>query len=154
MPHELHSLIYVSHSNSHVDDHAANEVIQNILVTSRAKNARLDVTGALLFSEGCFSQVLEGARGAVETIYDAIQCDARHRDVTLLSFKPAPARYFPEWSMAYAGLSAGPAWTAKVEGLLADPSTIDGNALGRELIGLMTELIREQEQDRSAFRVD
>jgi Sensors of blue-light using FAD len=149
---DLHGLIYVSHSNSGIDDGAANDIIRDILTTSRAKNARLGVTGALLFSEGCFSQVLEGTRSAVETIFEAIQNDTRHRDVTLLSFKPTLRRYFPDWSMAYAGVSASPEWVSELEGLLANPSAIDGERSGRHLVELMTVLIREQEVDRSAFR--
>ncbi|MBR0932459.1 BLUF domain-containing protein [Bradyrhizobium jicamae] len=152
MPQDLHSLIYVSHSNSHVSHDAADRIINDILLTSRTRNARLGVTGALLFSEGCFTQVLEGDKNAVETIYDAIQRDMRHRDVTLLSFKPARVRYFSEWSMAYAGISVGPVWTSKIEGLLVNPSAIDGGELGCDLIEMMTDLVWHQELDRPAFR--
>ncbi|WP_076858189.1 BLUF domain-containing protein [Bradyrhizobium mercantei] len=142
-----HALIYVSRSNSSVHDASAREIIGTILAQSRAKNARLGVTGALLFSEGYFCQVLEGEQAAVENIFSAIECDPRHRDVTLLTFRPATPRRFPDWSMAYAGSSAGPAWTGKIAGLLANPSQIDGNQMGRELLVLMTELVRQQDID-------
>src|ERR1700759_1837334 len=101
MQQDLHALIYVSHSNTHIKDGAANRIIEGILTKSRTRNAKFDVTGALLFTESCFTQILEGPESAVGLIFDAIQHDARHRDVTLVSFKPAPLRYFPEWSMAY-----------------------------------------------------
>ncbi|QIG92056.1 BLUF domain-containing protein [Bradyrhizobium sp. 6(2017)] len=142
-----HELIYVSRSNSNVRDSSASEIIRSILAQSRSKNARLGVTGALLFSEGYFCQVLEGERAAVEEIFNAIECDVRHRDITLLTFRPSTPRRFPDWSMAYAGFSAGPDWTHKMEGLLANPSAIDGDRFGRELLVLMTDLVRQQEID-------
>lgn len=142
-----HALIYVSRSNSNLHDVSASETIRNILTQSRVKNARLGVTGALLFSEGYFCQILEGEHAAVEEIFSAIERDVRHRDITLLSFRPATPRRFPNWSMAYAGSSAGPDWTRKMEGLLANPSQIDGDVFGRELLVLMTDLVRQQERD-------
>ncbi|GKQ50432.1 BLUF domain-containing protein [Bradyrhizobium sp. Ce-3] len=147
MSQSVHALIYVSRSNSNVRDGSAREIIRSILAQSRSKNARLGVTGALLFSEGYFCQTLEGEPAAVEDIFSAIECDPRHRDVTLLTFRPAPARRFPDWSMAYAGVSAGPDWSRKIEGLLADPSEIDGDRMGRELLVLMTDLVRQQDLD-------
>ncbi|MGY3698424.1 hypothetical protein ACVIGA_008504 [Bradyrhizobium sp. USDA 3240] len=142
-----HALIYVSRSTSNLHDSSASEIIRSILAQSRAKNARLGVTGALLFSEGYFCQVLEGERAAVEEIFSAIESDPRHRDITLLTFRPATPRRFPDWSMAYAGAAAGPAWTCKMEGLLANPSAIDGDQMGRELLVRMTDLVRQQDVD-------
>jgi len=142
-----HALIYVSRSNSNVHDSSASEIIRSILAQSRAKNARLGVTGALLFSEGYFCQVLEGERAAIEEIFNAIESDPRHRDVTLLTFRPSAPRRFPDWSMAYAGSAAGPAWTRRMEGLLANPSEIDGDQMGHELLVLMTDLVRQLDLD-------
>lgn len=148
MPRDTHALIYVSHSNHTLRDAPTNAVIQDILTTSRAKNASLSVTGALLFSESCFSQVLEGDESAVGMIFESIRIDPRHRDVTLLSFRQVPQRRFLGWSMAYAGVSAGPVWMAKIEGVLVTPSVIDSDRLGDEMLDFMTDLIRQQELDR------
>ncbi|WP_414645740.1 BLUF domain-containing protein [Bradyrhizobium sp. 27S5] len=89
-----HALIYVSRSNSNVRDSSASEIIRSILARSRSKNAKLGVTGALLFSEGYFCQVLEGDQAAVEEIFNVIECDVRHRDITLLTFRPSTPRRF------------------------------------------------------------
>lgn len=148
MSRDIHALIYVSHSNHALKDAATDAVIQDILATSRTKNASLSVTGALLFSESCFSQVLEGDESALRMILESIRVDARHRDVTLLSFRQVPQRRFLGWSMAYAGVSAGPIWMAKIEGVLVTPSVINSDRLGDELLEFMTDLIRQQELDR------
>jgi len=146
---DTHGLIYVSHSNTHTRDDAASRIILDILTVSRSKNARLGVTGALLFSESCFIQVLEGEKSAVEEIYEAIERDQRHRDVTLLSFKEIPRRYFSKWSMAYSGASLSPAWLVEIQDRLANPSAIEDGRLGQQLLAFMTECIRQQETDRS-----
>jgi hypothetical protein len=77
--------------------------IEQILVASRRNNAKVAVTGALMFSEDYFGQVLEGPQAAVEATFERIQRDARHGDVSLLEFSPIEKRSFGCWSMAYVG---------------------------------------------------
>ena len=77
--------------------------VGQILAASQANNAKVGVTGALMFNRGCFAQVLEGPQGAIETTFERIQQDERHGDVSLLSFGAVSARGFPNWSMAYVG---------------------------------------------------
>lgn len=80
--------------------------IRSILATSRENNARDGITGGLLFSEGCFAQVLEGPLDAVENAFERIQCDERHSEVTVLQSGPIATRDFPNWSMAFTGRNA------------------------------------------------
>ena len=75
--------------------------IREILATSRKNNGRDGVTGGLLFSAGCFAQVLEGPLGMVEGAFERIQCDERHRNVTVLQSGSITTRDFPDWSMAF-----------------------------------------------------
>ena len=79
------------------------EEIERILRKSRDNNRRAGVSGALLYNDGCFAQVLEGEQGAVEAIYERIACDPRHRDITMLEAGLGGARDFGDWSMAYTG---------------------------------------------------
>ena len=58
--------------------------IEQILETSRRNNEAVGVTGALMFNNGCFAQILEGPREAVEKTFERIQRDPRHSDVVLL----------------------------------------------------------------------
>ncbi len=85
------------------------EEIQRILLKSRENNRRDDVSGALLYNDGCFAQVLEGDRRAVEEIYERIACDPRHRDITMLQAGFGGPRDFADWSMAYTGVVAAQA---------------------------------------------
>ena len=94
---------------------------------ARSKNLRLGVTGALLFSRGQFAQVLEGSLESVETVFEAIQLDARHRDLNVLFFQPIEKRDFGDWSMAFAGLLDEEVLPINVPGVYAnqDSTAVD-----------------------------
>ena len=93
----LFSLVYVSASSHLMDD----EGLDAILVTSRANNTDLGLTGMLLYYEGAFMQVLEGTEENVRRIYARISQDPRHQRLTPLLEEYIPERAFPEWSMGY-----------------------------------------------------
>jgi hypothetical protein len=126
MTQPLHSLAYFSRNaiTGTADD--MQTAIAEILASARRNNARHGVTGALLFSDGCFAQVLEGAREDVEAVFETIQCDPRHCDVTIMHLHSVEERSFGEWSMAFGGIdgvSVDPRINADgmgpVEGILA-----------------------------------
>lgn len=79
--------------------------IDAILASSRRNNGAANVTGALVFNMGCFGQILEGPRRAVEMTFERIQRDERHGEVSLLDFQAVEERAFPNWSMAFVGSS-------------------------------------------------
>ena len=84
MTEPLVSLAYFSRNALDGTPDEMQAAIAAILAAARRNNARHGVTGALLFSDGCFAQVLEGAREDVETVFETIQCDPRHKDVTIM----------------------------------------------------------------------
>ncbi|MDR2215086.1 MAG: BLUF domain-containing protein [Nevskiaceae bacterium] len=75
------------------------KTISAILAESHKKNAASGVTGVLCFSDDVFLQVLEGGRGPVCEIYNAIVRDERHTQVQLLSFEEISERRFGGWTM-------------------------------------------------------
>ncbi len=77
--------------------------IDDILRTSQRNNARVGVTGALIFTGNAFGQVLEGPIEQVEEIFDRIQGDPRHCDVTVLDICEVTERSFTGWAMGYVG---------------------------------------------------
>ena len=105
--------------------------IEAILAASRTNNSKVGVTGALMFNSGCFAQVLEGPREAVEDTFERIQQDERHGDVSLLAFGPVPDRAFETWSMSFVGGSErGRARFATLAGETGfDPSRMTGERL-------------------------
>jgi len=97
----LVSLVYVSSGTRQMDD----SEILDILRASRNKNARLQITGMLLYKDGNFLQVLEGREEALSELMGYIERDNRHRGVITLLKKPLAQRQFPDWSMAFKNLS-------------------------------------------------
>ncbi|MEQ9259614.1 MAG: BLUF domain-containing protein [Roseovarius sp.] len=92
----LYSLTYCSR----VADPAMVSVA-DILATSRMNNGTRSITGALMFDNRCFLQVLEGGHTALTELFVRIAQDRRHEEVTLLSMVPVMARRFPGWEMHY-----------------------------------------------------
>ncbi|MBP1807054.1 BLUF domain-containing protein [Rubellimicrobium aerolatum] len=103
----LSRLVYVSRNLMGGPPERTRDGLRDILEVSRRNNAAQGVTGALLFNRGCFAQVLEGPRAAVERTFERIQRDLRHGDMALLSFGPVAERGFPAWSMGFVGTDAG-----------------------------------------------
>jgi hypothetical protein len=105
--------------------------ITSILAKSQANNLRVGVTCALMFNSGCFAQVLEGERSAVEGVFERIQQDERHGDVSLLAFDPEPLRAFENWSMGFVGGSVDDAALYASFGQKSgfDPARMTGDAL-------------------------
>lgn len=106
---DVFRLVY--HSETALDGaaDAVDREIERILVASRRNNARVGVTGALMFNRGFFAQVLEGERQQIESVFERIQRDPRHTNLVVLQFAPAPERAFAAWSMAFVGGSAADA---------------------------------------------
>ena len=87
-------LLYRSDSELTGSDHAVREAALVIAEASAASNARVGVTGALMFIGGAFVQVLEGEGPAVECVFERICRDTRHRRVALHDFSPIEERLF------------------------------------------------------------
>ncbi|WP_129781970.1 BLUF domain-containing protein [Peristeroidobacter soli] len=83
--------------------------IPSLLEHARAKNARLGITGMLLYIEGSIFQVLEGDAGSVDSIYTAISADRRHARVTQIIREPIAHRAFEDWTMGFESLDRGQA---------------------------------------------
>ena len=93
-------LFYHSNSDLTGSDHAIRTMVFSIAEGAAAKNARVEVTGGLMFMSGVFVQLLEGRSDAVETVFERICRDMRHRRLVLLDFSPTERRSFAGWGMA------------------------------------------------------
>jgi hypothetical protein len=75
--------------------------IADILVRSRANNAKLAITGLLVYRDGNVLQFLEGEAAAVRQLFARIARDSRHRGVIPLYEKQIEQRDFAEWTMGF-----------------------------------------------------
>jgi len=144
----LCSLAYFSRNAIDGTPTELNREIERILRSARRHNPARNVTGALLYSDGCFAQVLEGRRADVEHIFEIIQCDDRHADVTIMHLHPVEERSFPDWSMAFAGIDgASAAPTVAGDGMQA-PQNILATAGGRNLLAALQSVIARDDLGR------
>ncbi len=90
-------LIYSSEATGEM----ARADLEQMLEESRVRNARRDITGALVFVDGVFLQVLEGERDDVEDLMESIRRDPRHRNLKVFHEEESDRRTFPTWRMAY-----------------------------------------------------
>ncbi len=72
-----------------------------ILTTAEDKNTQNDITGALVFADCRFAQILEGPRSAVSSTFQRIVLDDRHSTVCLVEFIECAQRIFANWSMKH-----------------------------------------------------
>ena len=75
--------------------------IQDILATSRKRNAELNITGLLIYRDNYFMQLLEGDEPSVRSLMSKIQLDTRHFDINIIVEEKGADRFYQSWSMAY-----------------------------------------------------
>lgn len=99
----IYSLSY--HSRNRIEDLTFDTRLElaTILEVSDSRNAANGVTGALMFNDGRFAQILEGDRDAVKAIFESIRHDPRHAEVTILSTQTSTVRRFGSWAMTFVG---------------------------------------------------
>jgi hypothetical protein len=105
-------IVYFSENHLDYLDYDADGVkaqLETILKSSQSNNERDGITGALIFDDLWFIQVLEGDRETVWKTFDRIRSDGRHHGVTIVDARDVEAREFGEWSMALITRNAGTA---------------------------------------------
>lgn len=89
-------LIYVSEPFGYEES-----ILSGILLTARRKNARDGITGALICRRDIYLQLIEGDAGPIDALWQRLQLDDRHLEVTLLSREEVAARVLPDWAMLH-----------------------------------------------------
>ena len=92
---EISQLVYISERSAETDD----EVIKNLKLQAEQNNHRLNITGALLYTERFFLQFLEGEQRILNELFSTICQDDRHSNVRLMMYKTVQKRDFPTWSL-------------------------------------------------------
>jgi hypothetical protein len=98
----LYQLIYSSKASAAVTLAG----LQGILVDARAGNEARNITGALIFIDGYFLQVLEGEKDTVIALIRSIITDSRHTDVKVIHEMEVDHRMFGTWRTAYVDATA------------------------------------------------
>ncbi len=97
-------IVYVSSAKQEFSD----ADLMALLRQSQEKNARLAITGVLLYKEGNVMQLLEGPAEALDQLITTIYADPRHHGIIQLLRKQVTTREFPDWSMEFRDLGGAP----------------------------------------------
>lgn len=92
---DLRRVLYISQAAQRL---GVQDVLQ-LATRSAASNARVNITGLLIFAGGCFLQVVEGETRAVDYLMQRLKQDKRHRDVAIVVDEPIRRRSYGEWHM-------------------------------------------------------
>ena len=84
----------------------ASAELEKMLEESRVRNQVYGITGVLLFVDGAFLQILEGAKEDVLGLMERIERDPRHSGIKVFYEEEVDERAFASWSMAYLSPSA------------------------------------------------
>ena len=93
----MYELIYMSSATKYLSE----EEINTLLVQARHFNIQHGITGVLLYIEGDFLQVLEGRKETIDSLFENIKRDKRHKSVIVVYEGNKIKRQFPDWSMGF-----------------------------------------------------
>ena len=93
----LIQLIYISSEAKAYDENS----LLDLLELARHENKKHGVTGLLLYHDGCFMQVIEGAEIDIDQLFANINADTTHKDLLCLLRTPIEERDFTDWSMGF-----------------------------------------------------
>ena len=136
----LARLIYVSEPQ--LDPAAGSTLAQiaTILSASRRNNEAANITGALVYDEHWFVQVLEGDRRAIWQTFARINEDERHAGCLLTEMADVDRRMFGNWWM---GLATRDAVTAPAFLPYMSKGVLRADAMsGRDVLALMSALAK------------
>jgi Sensors of blue-light using FAD len=77
--------------------------LMRLLYHSYLRNTNMGITGALIFENDRFGQVIEGPRTQIEDLWEKIQKDTRHKNIQLIDSRPIEHRSFSKWTMVFQG---------------------------------------------------
>lgn len=139
-----YELIYISLATREM----SSADLVDLLKQSREKNARLKITGLLVYHRREFMQVLEGSKADIFSLYETICKDDRNQQNKLLLDGPVAQRAFADWSMAFITpselvLERMPAYSKFLEtGLIAQPPGAPPSRAKTFLLSLRDDFLR------------
>jgi len=141
----MHELIYVSAATREMSP----EDLVSLLDQSREKNARLNITGLLVYHKKEFMQLLEGDKAEIFTLYETICRDDRNHHNHLMWDGPIKQRSFSDWAMAFIApadlsLTGKPAYSDFLQTGLSQQASGTPYTTGKSfLISLRDDFLRE-----------
>jgi hypothetical protein len=140
---DLIHLVYLSSAANHF----TSADLEGLMEQAVANNARVGVTGILLYRDGNFMQAIEGTPAAIDALYRKIAADPRHRHLIKVLQEPITEREFAGWSMAFRDLNSSevrqhPAFNEYLNLTLAPAEFADKPSRVRRLLETFRKSVR------------
>jgi hypothetical protein len=97
----------------------------------------------LLYSGGYFCQVIEGPKTILGELFNIIQLDNRHKNVTMLHSVPIKSRFFENWAMAFSGVEGKP--YLDIDGILVSKNELRIKEAGQNLLTILENLVKQHQ---------
>ena len=97
------SLLFISDSLLQADERERE--LRDIVSTTMRNNGWLQLSGALVYSQTRFTQLIEGPAGSVDLMMSRIMADPRHANIRIISRDRRRDRRLLSWKLAYSGKS-------------------------------------------------
>ena len=130
-----YQIIYSSKSSTPMQSDDLEEILEH----ARVSNASKGITGALVYVDGVFLQIVEGKSDVIQNLMARISGDVRHETIAVLWEGEIPSAVFSDWNMAY--VSATPQQVAHWAGLLGTTGVADA------LTDTLTDTAHDTRQD-------
>jgi hypothetical protein len=140
---DLYRMSYISKNTIATSKEEIESEVKSILASATKNNPSLDITGALLFSGGYFCQTIEGPEDSIEELFETIQMDDRHGEVTVLHFEEIEERGFSDWSMAFAGIED--TMRFDIDGIKESKDELGMRETGKALVAVLDELVNQHQ---------
>ncbi|SHJ05626.1 BLUF domain-containing protein [Algibacter luteus] len=93
----LKTICYISDSN----ESESLENIKRIYAKAKQNNLKRNITGILIYQNGNFLQVLEGDEEHVDTTYEKIKFDSRHKNIIKVINNKIEQRIFEDYNFGF-----------------------------------------------------
>ena len=140
---DLYRMSYISKNTIATSKEEIESEVKSILASATKNNPSMDITGALLFSGGYFCQTIEGPEDSIEELFETIQMDDRHGEVTVLHFEEIEERGFSDWSMAFAGIED--TMRFDIDGIKESKDELGMRETGKALVAVLDELVNQHQ---------
>jgi hypothetical protein len=143
----MHHIIYISQAKEAM----TLTTLVVLLMQARSLNEQQQVTGALVYGDGQFMQLMEGEESVIKDLYERVAKDPRHHDVRKLAEGAIASRSFAQWSMAFGEVPAQEFQVLRSIAAYQTPEQMasqldDSSAAGGLLLEKMKELVQMRAQ--------
>lgn len=91
----------VAYVSSALNDALDDAQLYDIAQVCQKRNAERQLTGLLIYRDGCVFQILEGKVKDVDDVFNMIQSDYRHYNIITVMNRMTEKRDFPFWNFAF-----------------------------------------------------